>query len=94
MLLDIEAIIGKPETQLEILADFFRTDRKTIERCDDSNGFVGDMYRISATNLFIEIACNFQDKQKISETLQELLSDCLLDAFYNRFLDRLMKSIL
>lgn len=60
---------------VDLVAAFLRTDRHVFEHCDDSSGYVGDVYRISAPLLFRDFACRCDDARYLSELIFELVSD-------------------
>jgi len=74
LLNDIQVCVSDPATGLELVASFYETDNSTLERCDDSNGFVGDVYRIDARDLFIEYASRFNNKAQIAKLVLKLIS--------------------
>ncbi len=72
VLQEIKAGVDDPLTGVELIVAFFETDAGTFGRCDDSNGFIGDVYGIDAQKLFVEYASRLTDKEKIVDILFEL----------------------
>ncbi|HCE45596.1 MAG TPA: hypothetical protein DET40_18805 [Lentisphaeria bacterium] len=64
-----------PSDGITLLVEFFKSDKAIIEHCDDSDGFIGDIFRFSASDLFTELASKCKDKKWISEILAELHED-------------------
>jgi len=71
-LLDIKASTSDPLMGAELVISFYETDKGTLGNCDDSSGFVGDVYRISAQELFVEYASGCTDKKPILKRLIKL----------------------
>lgn len=65
--------IGKIEIsdlqRFDLICRFFETDQATFNRVDDSSGYVGDVYRLSAQGVFNECA------QRLAATNQPLVAD-------------------
>ncbi len=72
LLQDLKAGVSDPLTGVELVASFYKTDKGTLGHCDDSSGHVGDIYRFSAQELFIEYASRCTDKKKITKILIKL----------------------
>lgn len=72
MLQDLRGGITDPMTGVELVAAFFETDDSIFDRCDDSGGNVGDVFLISAQELFVDYASNCSDNEKIAEILLKL----------------------
>ncbi|MFA6567702.1 MAG: DUF6880 family protein [Victivallales bacterium] len=64
-----------PSDGITLLVEFFKSDKAVIEHCDDSDGFIGSIFRSSASDLFAELASKCKDKTWISETLADLYGD-------------------
>jgi len=64
-----------PKTGVEQVARFFECDESTLGRCDDSSGIVGDVFRITARDLWVEFASRHEDKAWILDRLEKLLAD-------------------
>ena len=72
MLENLEAGIKTPEEGLELVADFFKSDRYIFELCDDSGGYVGDVFRCNACTLFIKFANSCRNKTTVLQLLKNL----------------------
>jgi hypothetical protein len=62
LLQQIEDLVEDAQTGCTLVADFYTTDRSVFDRCDDSSGHVGDVYRYDACELFISYAKRCTDK--------------------------------
>lgn len=78
--------IREPCLGVELVGKFFEADEAFFNRCDDSNGSLGDVFRYSAADLFVVFASQCADKAKISELVIKLnrndeygVRDCLFD---------------
>jgi len=72
MLQDLKAGITEPLLGVELVAAFYETDGKIFARCDDSNGYIGDLFRYDGKELFVEYAARCEDKKKIAKILLKL----------------------
>ena len=90
LLKDLESGVQDPRTGVELIADFYRADSDVFECCDDSSGYVGDVYLNDAKRLFVAYASRCQDKQWLSELVfslcrednygvRDVLMDCAAD---------------
>ena len=90
LLKDLEAGVEDPRIGVELIAEFYRADSDVFERCDDSDGNVGDVYLHDAKQLFVAYASQCQDKQWLSELvfnlccednycIRDVLMDCAAD---------------
>ncbi|MBC7098356.1 hypothetical protein H5T52_04450 [Candidatus Bipolaricaulota bacterium] len=75
MLEDLRAASPEPKKGLELLAKFYACDRRTLERCDDSNGWVGPVFSETAASLFAEFARRCQDKAWVADLVFRLYLD-------------------
>lgn len=73
MLEDLRAAGVDPETGVKLTADFFRCDGVVFERCDDSNGNIGDVFRFGARDLFVHYAAHCQDKAALVDIVIDLM---------------------
>ena len=73
LLQDLQAGVDDPRLGAELVVAFYETDQKTFERCDDSNGSVGDVYRHHAKELFLDYACRCADKDWLRDLLLRLM---------------------
>lgn len=72
LLQDVKAGVADPLTGVELIASFYETDETVFERCDDSSGDIGDVFRYDAKELFVEYASRCTDKEKIADTILKL----------------------
>lgn len=72
LLQDLKAGVDDPLTGVQLVADFYKADKWIFERCDDSNGDVGDVFRYDAKKLFIEYASQCSDKEKVADIILKL----------------------
>lgn len=87
LLQDLRAGVTDPLAGMELVALFFETDEYVFERCDDSSGNVGDVYRYDAQELFFEYCSRCAEKEKIANIILKLNStdnygvrDALIDS--------------
>ena len=71
-LYSIQAEITNPESGLGLTVAFYKCDDAIIERCDDSNGDIGDVFRFTACDLFVDYAVRCQDKEFLLGILCDL----------------------
>ena len=57
---------------MELVGEFFACDRAILERCDDSSGLIGDVFRYDARNLFVAYASRCRDKGFVCDLLLRL----------------------
>ena len=69
---DLKAGVIDPRSGVELLISFYETDKGTLGNCDDSSGFVGNVYRFSASELFVTYASRCDDKKRIASMLVKL----------------------
>lgn len=72
LLQDIKAGVNDSRTGAEMVASFFETDHGTLAQCDDSSGHVGDVYRFTAKDLFVEYAARCENKDWLGELVLNL----------------------
>lgn len=75
MLDNLRAAATSPKEGLELLKLFFSYDQIIIEMCDDSSGFVGDVFRYNASEMFEEYATQCADKDYLADLLLSLVLD-------------------
>ena len=87
LLQEAEQSIGDPRKGAELLLDFYETDVAVFERCDDSSGHVGDVFRFDAQQLFVRYAKDCEDTEWLVDRLFGLMEaddygvrDALLEA--------------
>ncbi len=64
--------VSDPKTGLDLISQFFECDGRILERCDDSDGTVGDVFRSDACDAFIFYASQCPDKDYVSNLLLRL----------------------
>ena len=69
---DLRTSIDDPLTGVELVAAFYETDKGVLGHCDDSDGYVGDIFRIDAKELFIDYASRCTDKKKVADIISKL----------------------
>ena len=67
--------VKDPHLGVKTLLDFYKRDTEIFERCDDSFGNVGDVFRITAAKMFADYASRCPDKDRIIAEILELQSD-------------------
>src|SRR3989338_4961782 len=90
----LKRAVKDPEVGAEALIDFYKRDADIFERCDDSYGNVGDVFWITAAEMFADYASRCTDKEKIADQVLALqedsdygVRDILIDKV-SRFLDK------
>jgi hypothetical protein len=83
---DLEAGAVDPCLGVELVGQFFEADAYIFERCDDSNGDIGDVFRYTAADLFVAFASDCENKQKTADLVIQLnqkdeygIRDCLFE---------------
>jgi len=69
LLQQIEAVVEDAQAGCTLVADFYTTDRSVFDRCDDSSGHVGDVYRYDACELFVSYAKRCTDKAWLAKLI-------------------------
>lgn len=72
LLQDLKAGVDEPKTGCELVAVFYETDKGALGNCDDSSGFVGDVYRYNAKELFVGFARCCSDKEWLAKLVFKL----------------------
>ncbi|MGY4707853.1 DUF6880 family protein [Candidatus Bipolaricaulota sp. J31] len=72
---DLRAAAPDPREGLELLAAFYACDRRTPERCDDSDGVVDHVFSATAAELFREFARRCEDKPWVADLAFRLCLD-------------------
>ena len=87
LLADIEENVEDGKVGVELVASFLECDRAVFERCDDSNGWVGGVFKYNASKLFARFATECPDKKWLAKLIVKLLGsndygakDTLLDS--------------
>ena len=66
LLLGVRAGVSDALTALQQVAAFFHLDESVFNLCDDSDGYVGDVFRGDATELFVDYASRCTDKKSVA----------------------------
>lgn len=72
MLAALPQTVIDPKMGLELVAEFVACDRAVFQRCDDSDGIIGDVFRYDACKLFTHYASACTDKPFISDLVFRL----------------------
>ncbi len=72
LLEDLRAGVSDPSVGIKLISSFYEADGIVLNKCDDSNGNIGDVYRIDAKELFGEYAVLCEDKEKVASIIFEL----------------------
>lgn len=72
LLQDLQAGVDTPESGCELVAAFYEADKGTLGNCDDSSGYVGDVYRFDAKELFVDFARRCVDKERLAKLVFKL----------------------
>ena len=75
LLADLEEGLEDGKTGVELTARFFECDRAVFERCDDSSGMVGDVFRHDAAKLFARFAAECPDKKWLAKRIVKLFGN-------------------
>lgn len=68
---DLQACVSDPLMGVEMVVAFLETDSGVFNRCDDSSGYVGNVFS-RAQAMFVDYASKCEDKKKISAILLKL----------------------
>lgn len=69
LLQGIKAKVSDPLTGMELIASFFEEEAAIFELCDDSSGYIAEVFRTTAKNLFIDYAAGYHDPDKTVEII-------------------------
>lgn len=58
-----------------MIASFLETDQTIFENCDDSSGYISDVYRYGARSLFAQYASRCPDKKQVLDLLIKTYSN-------------------
>lgn len=72
LLEDLKAGVKDPRVDCEMVALFYEADRWVFESCDDSSGYVGDVYHYEAKDLFVDYARRCTEKERLADLVFEL----------------------
>ncbi|NBV85161.1 MAG: hypothetical protein EBS01_02590 [Verrucomicrobia bacterium] len=62
-----------PKAGLDAAVLFFESDASVFERCDDSSGVLGSVFRTDATHFFVRFASQFEDKEALAAIVKKLM---------------------
>ncbi|MBI2447224.1 MAG: hypothetical protein HYV48_01650 [Candidatus Omnitrophica bacterium] len=71
----LKKAVKDPQAGVDALIDFYKRDTEIFEKCDDSYGNVGDVFRITAAEMFADYASQCADKEKIADQVLALQED-------------------
>ena len=66
-ILELRAKVIDPREGCGLFADMYRSDSEIFEQCDDSDGYIGDVLRNEAKDLFVAFARECSDKKWLLE---------------------------
>jgi len=69
MLQELKSGVDDPITGDELIAALYEADNAIFGRCDDSSGNIGDVFRNTAKELFVDYASRCSDKEKIADII-------------------------
>jgi hypothetical protein len=72
---DIDTLAESPRQVVELVAAFIQTDKAVLGRADDSNGSIGDVYRIFACDIFVRHASQCEDKEWLLNVVLKLYAE-------------------
>ena len=75
ILADLEESAADGKTGTELVSRFFQCDQAVFERCDDSSGLIGEIFRYDATELFTRFAGRCPDKNWLGEIIIDLFGE-------------------
>ncbi|MDG5766054.1 hypothetical protein QA596_01160 [Balneolales bacterium ANBcel1] len=61
-----------PVTGSKLVAKFYECDEATLGRCDDSSGYIGDVFRYDAAEIFSTYAQRCSDKEWLADLVFDL----------------------
>lgn len=101
LLQDLTAAAEDPLTGIELLIEFYESDQAIMEMCDDSDGYIGEIFCYDAKNLFIDYAKQCQQKDEIADLLTQLMlkddygvRDSLIDSAKDYLPDTVIRSMI
>lgn len=71
----LKKTVRDPQVGVDAILDFYKRDADIFERCDDSYGNVGDVFRITAAQMFADYASQCADREKIADQVLVLQED-------------------
>lgn len=79
LLADLESGVSSPEEGFSLICEFYKSDSYFFNMADDSSGYIGDVFRNDAINVFVKYASQILDKKLIIDQLLELPKQNHLD---------------
>lgn len=73
LLQEVAEAVDDPRRGAELLLDFYETDCAIFEHCDDSSGYVGEVYRCDAQKIFVRYAKACDDKEWLADRVFGLM---------------------
>lgn len=67
--------VQDPRVGVSAMVDFYKRDAEIFERCDDSFGNVGDVFRITAAQMLVDYASQCANKDEIADEVLALQED-------------------
>ncbi len=90
----LKQTVQDPQIAVEALVAFYKRDAEIFERCDDSYGNVGDVFRFTAAAIFADYASQCTNKDEIADQVLAMqedshygVRDALIDSL-SSFLDK------
>jgi hypothetical protein len=75
LLKDLEQAKPDPGLGMSLIASFLETDQAVFGNCDDSFGYIGNVYRYGARSLFTQYASRCTDKKQVLNLLIKTYSN-------------------
>ncbi|MBL7112430.1 MAG: hypothetical protein ISS19_10885 [Bacteroidales bacterium] len=75
LLEDLEEANPEPCAGMTLVASFFETDQGVYGNCDDSSGYISNVYRYGASRLFAQYAFACRNKKKVLDLLIKTYSN-------------------
>ena len=72
---DLKSAVEDPQTGVKLVEAFYRADGAIFDKCDDSSGIIGDVFRFEANKLFVSYASRCQEKEWVSDLVFDLVSE-------------------
>jgi hypothetical protein len=69
LLQDLKSGVDDPFTGVTLVASFYEADTIIFEKCNDSSGIIGDVFRYDAREMFVDYASRCSAKEKIAELI-------------------------
>lgn len=70
---ELKRSVDDPQTGAELVIKLYEADQKLLGRCDDSSGYVGDFFRYSARDLFVDYASRAPGKKRLAGLVVKLI---------------------